>query len=666
MAQDSPGLKNEDPVEPEKSFTVRLRRFFFGKPRDLGDRSLFHRISLIPFLAWVGLGADGLSSSAYGPEEAYKTLREHTYLAVGLAGMMAFTVIVISLAYSRIIEKFPHGGGGYVVASKLLGKSVGVVSGCALLVDYVLTITVSIAAAGDALFSILPIDVWWKFPLEVVLIFGLITLNIRGVRESVMALLPVFLLFLATHVVLIGFGIIVKLPEIASTARDVSDNFHNGLATLGAWPLFLLFLHAYSLGGGTYTGIEAVSNGLPILREPRAQNGKRTMFYMAASLSFTATGLLLCYLLWDVAHEPGKTLNAVLAEKLMGKFSWGPVFVVVALVSEGALLVVAAQTGFLGGPRVLSNMAVDSWVPRRFAALSERLTTQNGIILMGIAALAALYHTGGDVGQIVIMYSINVFLTFSLSMFAFARYWFRARGKERQWKSRFTLFTVGLLLCSTILVITVIEKFTEGGWLTLAVTGTLVALCFLIRGHYTAVAKQLRKLYAELEAAPRVEAHPSVAVDPKARTAAVLVAGYGGIGIHTVYNILRLFPGDYKNFVFLSVGVIDSDSFKGEEELEKLKQRTKEMLDRYVELGRSLGLASTYRLSTGTDVVAEAAKLCLQVGVEFPHTTFFIGKVIFQDETWYHRLLHNETAFAVQKRLEWAGKPMVILPSRVH
>jgi amino acid transporter len=552
------------------------------------------------------------------------------------------------------------------VASKLLGKPIGVVSGCALLVDYALTITISIAAAGDALFSILPFDEWWKFPVEVVLILALITLNIRGVRESVMALLPIFLLFVATHIALIGFGIIVKLPDIASTARHVGEDLHSGLTQLGAWPLFLLFLHAYSLGGGTYTGIEAVSNGLPILREPRVQNGKRTMFYMAASLTFTATGLLLCYLLWDVGQRPGKTLNAVLAEKLMGQYSWGPLFVVLALVSEGALLVVAAQTGFLGGPRVLSNMAVDSWMPRRFAALSERLTTQNGIVLMGVAALGALYYTGGNVSRIVIMYSINVFLTFSISMFALARYWLSERGKVRQWKSRLTLFTVGLLLCGTILVVTVIEKFTDGAWLTLAVTGTLVALCFVIHGHYARVAKQLRKLYAELEAAPRVEAPPSVAVDPSARTAAILVAGYGGIGIHTVYNILRVFPGDYKNLVFLSVGVIDSDTFKGEEEIEKLKQKTKEMLERYVELGRSLGLASTFRLATGTDVVAEAEKLCLQVAVEFPKTTFFIGKVIFQRETWYHRLLHNETAFAVQKRLEWAGKPMVILPSRIH
>src|SRR5439155_22891429 len=147
------------PGEPPESPTLthRIRRVLVGSPRDLQDRSVFHRLALIPFLAWVGLGADGLSSSSYGPEEAFRQLGRHTYLAVALAALMATTVLLISAAYRRIIEEFPSGGGGYVVASSLLGPSAGVVSGAALLVDYVLTITISIAAAGDALFSFLTV-----------------------------------------------------------------------------------------------------------------------------------------------------------------------------------------------------------------------------------------------------------------------------------------------------------------------------------------------------------------------------------------------------------------------------------------------------------------------------------------------------------------------------
>jgi L-asparagine transporter-like permease len=237
----------------------------------------------------------------------------------------------------------------------------------------------------------------------------------------------------------------------------------------------LLFLHAYSLGGGTYTGIEAVSNGMPIMQEPRVKNGKRTMLYMSTSLAITSAGLLLCYLLWGVSAVEGKTLNAVLTEKLVAGVPFGGAFVIATLLSEGGLLVVAAQAGFIDGPRVLANMAVDSWAPHRFAALSERLTTHNGVILMGLAALVALLYTGGDVVQLVVMYSINVFLTFSLSMFGMARSYLKKRREARLWKRRFALFTVGFLLCVTILAITSVEKFAEGGWITLAVTGALVA-----------------------------------------------------------------------------------------------------------------------------------------------------------------------------------------------
>ncbi|MFH0792668.1 MAG: APC family permease, partial [bacterium] len=411
-----PGNRPQPAGQEPLPFSVRLKRLVLGAPRDLADKQIFHRLSLIAFLAWVGLGADGLSSSSYGPEEAFRTLGQHTYLAVGLAAVTALTVSIIAIAYSRVIEHFPHGGGGYVVASKLLGSRAGLVSGCALLVDYVLTITISIAAAGDALFSFLPIA-WleWKLPVEMALIAFLIILNLRGVKESVITLTPIFLVFVLTHVILITGGIIAHAPRLPATVHAVSTGFSGGLATLGVGGMFLLFIHAYSLGGGTYTGIEAVSNGLAIMREPHVQTGKRTMLYMAASLAFTASGLLFCYLLWNVTSEAGKTMNAVLVEKFVEVVPLGNWFVIVTLFSEGALLVVAAQAGFVDGPRVLANMAIDSWAPRHFAALSDRLTTRNGILLMGLASLLPLLYTKGDVRQIVVMYSINVFITFSMT-----------------------------------------------------------------------------------------------------------------------------------------------------------------------------------------------------------------------------------------------------------
>jgi amino acid transporter len=629
---------------------------------------MFHRLALVPFLAWVGLGADGLSSSSYGPEEAFRTLGQHTYLAVILVGAIAATIFIISMAYSRIIEAFPHGGGGYVVATKLLGERVGVVSGSALLVDYILTITVSIAASGDALFSFLPFA-WqaWKFPAEIFLVIGLTTLNIRGVRESVIAMLPVFILFLITHLVLIVGGVILHAPQVAATANTIGSGFHSGLSTLGISGMLFLLIHAYSLGGGTYTGLEAVSNGLPIMREPRVHTGKRTMTYMATSLAFTAAGLLLLYLLWDIRHVDGKTFNAVLVERFAAGMPFGSTFIILTLVSEGALLIVGAQAGFIDGPRVLGNMAVDSWMPHRFAALSERLTTQNGIMMMGGASLAALLYTRGDVRHLVVMYSINVFLTFSISMFGMARHILQTRKERPHWRKRLLLFVVGFVLCAMILCMTIFMKFREGGWLTLFVTTFFVVFCFRIRRHYRRVGEKLQQLYAELGELPSIhDDTKELKPDPTKPTAVVLVGSYGGLGIHTVLNIFRSFPGHFRNLVFVSVGVVDSGEFKGEDAIEGLEKRTEEMLRKYVDLARALQIPATSRYSIGTDAVDQAEKLCLGVLKEFPHSTYFAGKIIFRRESWYQPILHNETAYAVAKRLQWAGRTMVILPARVR
>jgi len=671
-SEPAPGGNAADPTKPPEapSSGVWLKNILLGPPRDLEDRTIFHRLSLVAFLAWVGLGADGLSSSSYGPEEAFRTLQQHTYLAVGLMLIVPATVFIISAAYSRIIDEFPFGGGGYVVATKLLGEKAGVVSGCALLVDYVLTITTSIAAAGDALFSFMPPG-WQsaKLPFEFLLLLTLTWLNLRGVKESVVVLAPIFILFLLTHAALLTLGIILHIPELTTTAQRVSDGFQSGYSSIGIWGMLILFLHAYSLGGGTFTGIEAVSNGVSIMREPRAKTGKRTMLYMSTSLAIVAAGLLTLYLLWDVQPDPArkKTMNALLLESVTTSFPvGGHVFLIVTLVTEGALLAVAAQAGFLDGPRVLANMAVDSWMPHRFAALSERLTTQNGILLMSAASLGALAYTGGSVEQLVVMYSINVFATFTLSMFGMARSWWQRRRDSKSWKRTTALFTIGFVLTAVILVITVLEKFHHGGWLTIVITGSLVGLCFVIRQHYRNVKGQLARLHEQFGEIPAAEITRSSALDPSQPTAVLLVESYGGLGIHTLFNIFRAFPGHFKNLVFLSVGVIDSGGFKGEAEIEALKSRTEETLLRYVELAARLGIPATYRSAIGTDIVDEAETLCVEASKEFPKSTFFAGKVVFQRDRWYQRLLHNETPFAIQKRLVWGGRTMVVLPVRVR
>ncbi|RII26785.1 MAG: amino acid transporter [Geobacter sp.] len=659
---------NGNIAEEEKpGIFVRIWRAIIGAPKQIKDPHLFHKMSLIPVLAWIGLGADGLSSSAYGPEEAFKALSEHTYLALLLAVVMAITVFIISYAYSRIIEHFPNGGGGYIVATHLLGEKSGLVSGSALLVDYVMTITISIASCCDAIFSYLPVYFHhYKVPVACILTIVLIVLNVRGVKESVTVLAPIFIVFVATHVVMLFYGVFTHTDQFAPVVNNFSAGIHHDVSSIGVIGMILLFLRAYSLGGGTYTGIEAISNGLQIMREPRVQTGKRTMVYMATSLAFTASLILLCYLLLAVKPVEGKTLNAVVADTLFSGWPMGNLIAFVTIFSEGALLLVAAQAGFVDGPRVMANMAIDSWFPHRFAALSERLTMRNGILLMGISAIALLFYTGGSVSALVVMYSINVFITFSLSQLGMSRFFLKRRHKDPKWMQHLAVHLVGLTLCVTILVITTVEKFAEGGWMTIVITSVVIYLCYLINSHYVTVRKGVAQLDETLLDFPTSGPVNTDPVKPNESTAIQLVSGYSGFGVHTLLSIVTTFPKTYKNIIFVSVAVIDSGSFKGAQEVEALEDSVRKGLEKYVELARRLGFAADYRLDVGTDVVESAVTQCKTIREEFSRSTVFTGQLTFRLEKFYHKMLHNETAFAIQRRLQWDGITTVILPIRVR
>jgi amino acid transporter len=644
---------------------TRFKQAIFGKPRDVQDPKTYHSIALVALLAWVGLGADGLSSSAYGPDEAFRALGEHTYLAVALAAATAVTVLVISVAYSQIIRRFPFGGGGYVVASELLGPRFGVVSGAALLVDYVLTISVSIASGADQVFSVLP-AAWhaWKLVVTSLVILLLVVMNLRGVKESVSVLAPIFALFLLTHAVLIIGGLATHAGQVPRVAHEVSQGFSHGLGTLGALGLFAVFVRAYSMGAGTYTGIEAVSNGLQIMREPKVQTATRTMLLMAVSLAVTAGGILLLYLLFHVRPEPGKTMNAVLLERFSA--GWGALghpFVAFTLAMEAALLFVAAQAGFIDGPRVMSNMAIDSWMPHRFAQLSDRLTAQDGVLLMGGAALATLFYTHGDITTLVTMYSINVFVTFSLSQAGMIRYWIRETGREGR-KRGLAIHLLAFALCFGILVGVLYEKFELGGWVTVAVTGALVAGCLFVRRHYDRVREGFKQLDDVMSSLPAVDAPDPSPLDPKQPTAVLLVGGYGGLGIHALLSVQRLFPNHYKNFVFVSVGVVDAAAMKGVDEVDRIRERTAESLRHYVELAHKLGLKADSRMEMGTEAVDAAEALCRSIHKEYPKSLFFMGKLIFLKEGWFYRILHNNTADQLQRRLQFDGINTMLLPIR--
>jgi len=467
----------------------------------------------------------------------------------------------------------------------------------------------------------------------------------------------------------------MHVANFKDVAGAVSTDIQLAHQEIGWFGMMFVILRAYSMGAGTFTGIEAVSNGMPILREPRVETAKRTMRYMAISLSVVVAGLMLSYLFYSVEHQPGKTLNAVLFEKITTEWGGGGLantFLYVTLFSEAVLLFAAAQAGFLDGPRILSNMATDRWFPSKFSILSDRLVTQNGVLLMGGAALITMLATGGSVKYLVVLYSINVFITFVLSQLGMVKHWWNERFKEIAWKKKIAVNGIGLALSGFILITMTILKFDEGGWITIVITGSVVVCAVLIKRHYIKTTKMLKRLNELVISASEVsiseqktEPMQIPEYNSRGKTAIFLVNGFNGVGLHTLLNSIRLFGGVFKNFVFIQIGIIDAGNFKGSHELSKLDSHINNELEKYVKFMHKHGNFAESVSSVGTDVVEETLKIAPELLKKYPNAVFFGGQLVFPEETFLTRWLHNYIVFAIQRKFYHQGIPFVILPIRI-
>jgi amino acid transporter len=637
----------------------KVNELVFGKAKDPNDPSVHHGLSLVAFLAWVGLGADGLSSACYGPEATFKALGEYRHLAPFLALATMMTVSILSAAYASTIAAFPSGGGGYTVASSTLGRYTGMICGCALVIDYILTVAISVASGADAIFSLPFMPKSWHEYKYVAIIAGLALLmimNFRGVKDSVMVLMPIFIIFLITHAVLMLMSIFSTHPAVAPAGPSP--------AALPAAAAAFLLLKAYSHGAGTYTGIEAISNSLSILREPRVQTARRAMIYMAISLSLVAGGLLLSYLHVRVSPVEGKTLNAVLAESVFGASALGKLTVAVTLISEATLLICAAQAGFIDGPRVLASMAVDSWVPRRFSRLSDRLVVSNGIFLIGVGGLGAILLTRGNVDLLVIIYSFSVFVTFLLSQAGMVKYWFT--HPESKGVLRGLVSVLAAVLSAAILGALFLAEGARYAVYALGAILVMGILCAVVKRHYGAVGAKLNRLNTIVAAAESDPYHREPkAWDKGAPTAVFLVSGYNGAGLHTIMGVQRIFPEYFKQLVFLSVGQVDFDRFKGQAEVENLKQKVQEDLGKYKALVEKWGFAAEYRAGFGVDLIEELEELSAQVAKDYPRSVYFCGDLVFHIPSVLTRLLHARTGEELQRRFREHGLPLIVMPIQV-
>jgi K+ transporter len=287
-----------------------------------------------------------------------------------------------------------------------------------------------------------------------------------------------------------------------------------------------------------------------------------------------------------------------------------------------------------------------------------------------------MFLSHGSVKFLVVLYSINVFITFFLSQLGMVRYWIRKRRKIKGWLGKLAVNGVGLAMTAFILFSVIIIKFNHGGWLTILITGTLILVALSIKGYYKRTLGLLKRLDKLIDVAdisklePVREQHKETTsrpvYEPESKTAVIMVSGYNGMGLHTLFNVIRLFGKEFKNFFFIQAGIVDTGNFKGAEEMDRLKTNVESNLDKYVRYMQSQGYYSRGFSAVGVDVADEIANLASDIFREHPKTVFFGGQIVFAQQTILTKALFNYTTFAVQGRLHQQGIPFIIMPIRVN
>jgi hypothetical protein len=322
----------------------------------------------------------------------------------------------------------------------------------------------------------------------------------------------------------------------------------------------------------------------------------------------------------------------------------------------------------------MANMAADQWFPKRFASLSDRLVNRHGVVLMGISAIILMLASGGRVSLLIVLYSINVFITFSLSQLGMVRHWWIERKINPQWFKGLIINGIGLLLTGFILISVIIFKFGEGGWVTLLITGTLVISGVNIKKHYDKVKQRLEKLkvtatnqFKHLYKKQGIsdEQIKKLKYDPEAPTAVILVSGFGGTGLTTLINVVESFPGTSTNIIFIRIGVINSVNFRGIAEMKNFKSTVINDGLKYIHYANQLGHYARFFWTMGTDPVAEIDTMIPRLLRSIKRPTFFGGQIVFSEKYALDSLLHNHTIFMVQRKLFKRGIPVIILPINV-
>jgi amino acid transporter len=481
----------------ENLVAAELKRFIIG--RALRTEQAAHE-RLTKKTALAVFSSDALSSTAYATEEillvlavaAAATHGQSFYYVLPVSAGIAMLLAIVAISYRQTIHAYPSGGGAYIVAKENLGTTPGLVAAASLLVDYVLTVSVSIAAGVAAITSAAQGTRFaWLNDHKVILCLGFILFialaNLRGVRESGALFAAPTYVFVVSFLLMIGYGLFhywayggaAPLPS----AEDLKTAEGYRLQPLTT----LLLLGAFSNGCAALTGIEAISNGVPAFKKPEAQNAATTLVWMAVLLTTMFLGTsVMAYLYGVHPHENETVISQFARIMFTGRLGW---FYYVVQAATAAILVLAANTSFADFPRLSSLLARDRFLPRQFANRGDKLVFSNGIILLAVFSSILVVAFGGDTSRLIPLYAVGVFLSFTLSQLGMVRRWYSTRSPR--WKKSIVVNAVGAVATFIVLCVFIVTKFIHGAWIVVVVIPLLVLFFREIHGHYVDVAKQL-------------------------------------------------------------------------------------------------------------------------------------------------------------------------------
>jgi len=589
---------------------ISIKRYLIGRPlksTELGEQKLNKTKAL------AILSSDALSSVAYGPEQILIVLVTVSAAAFWYSIPIAVGVLILLLAliasYRQIIFAYPHGGGAYVVSKENLGIYPGLIAGGSLLVDYILTVAVSVSAGTDAITSAFPSLHPYSVPIAIVFVIFITILNLRGVTESATILAYPVYLFVFALFILIGSGIY----NIAT--GQVPPDLHAPIGAPVAGISLFLLLRAFASGSSALTGVEAISNAIPNFKNPAPPNAAKTLIAMGSLLALLFTGIVFLAFYYGIAPRSEVTVVSQIAEQTFGRnFMYFFIQGTTALI-----LILAANTGYSAFPLLAVNLAKDKFIPRMFTIRGDRLGYSNGIIILGILSILLIIAFEGTTEHLIPLYAIGVFIPFTLSQTGMVVKWIREKPKG--WISKLTINTIGAMISFIVSMMFFLTKFSQV-WPVLIFLPLIIYLFHRIRKHYEAVGEQLRLSTCE----------PAVPIEGN-----VIILPVAGI-THVVENSLN-YAKSLSAYQIIAVYV----PFEKEDEAafqEKWKKWQPEV--------RLVTLHSPYR-----SIIQPLSKFIDTVQRKASESNYLVTVIIpqFIPKKGWHNILHNQSSLLIRAHL---------------